>query len=100
MLSVLSVQVIYQLVGGLHDIKRHVGSVKNTQLLRAVQSQPSIASAMAIYQTESLQDQFTKVEVYFALFVSEHNPSFSTADHFSKLCKKMFSNSKVILSSG
>ena len=82
--------------GGLHDIKRHIGSVKHTQLLRAVQSQPSIASAMASSsQTESLQDQVTKAEVYFALFVAEHNLSFSTADHFTKLCKKMFPDSKV-----
>ena len=33
--------------------------------------------------------------MYFALFVAEHNLSFSTADHFTKLCKKMFSDSKV-----
>ena len=33
--------------GVLHDIKQHISSVKRTQLLRAVQSQPSIASAMA-----------------------------------------------------
>ena len=82
--------------GELHDIKRHIGSVKHTQLLRAVLSQPSIASAMASSsQTESLQDQVAKAEVYFTFFVAEHNLSFSTADHFTKLCKKMFPDSKV-----
>ena len=82
--------------GGLHDIKRHIGSVKHTQLLRAVQIQPSIASAMASsLQTETLQDQVTKAEVYFTFFVAKHNLSFSTADHFTKLCKNIFLDSKV-----
>ena len=82
--------------GGLHDIKRHVGSVKHMQMLRDLHSQPSITSAMASSsQAESPQDQVTKAEVYFAFFVAEHNLSFSTGDDFTKLCKKIFPNSKV-----
>ena len=36
-----------------------------------------------------------KSELYFARFVAEHNMSFATADHFSKLCKVIFPDSKV-----
>lgn len=37
----------------------------------------------------------TKSEIYFARFVAEHNLSFASADHFTKLCKFMFPDSKI-----
>lgn len=39
----------------------------------------------------------TRAEVVFAYFVAEHNLSFTVADHFTKLCKVMFPDSKIAL---
>ena len=71
----------------MHEVKQH------TELLRAVQSQPSIPSAIARSSQE--EDQVVKAELYFVLIVAEHNLSFATADHFTRLCKKMFPDSRI-----
>ena len=44
---------------------------------------------------ESLNEQVTTAELYYTIFVSEHNLAFSTKDHFTKLCIKMFPDSKI-----
>ena len=44
---------------------------------------------------ESLNEQVTTAELYYTIFVAEHNLAFSTGDHFTKLCKKMFPDSKI-----
>ena len=47
------------------------------------------------FQNDSLSDQVTQAEVYFATFIAEHNLPFLTADHFTRLCKVMFPDSKI-----
>ena len=37
-------------------------------------------------------------ELHFTSFIAEHNLSFSSADHFSKLCKVMFPDSQIAAS--
>ena len=44
---------------------------------------------------DSVGDKTTTAEIYFASFIAEHNLPFLTADHFTKLCKKMFPDSKI-----
>lgn len=44
---------------------------------------------------DSVGDKTTTAEIYFATFIAEHNLPFLTADHFTKLCKKMFPDSKI-----
>ena len=83
--------------GGVHEVKSHCRTVKHTGLLKTVQLQPTISTAIAAASNlheVSIQDQVTKAELYFSLFVAEHNLSFST-DHFTKLCKKMFPDSRI-----
>ena len=50
---------------------------------------------LAKVSNESVSEKVMKSELYFARFVEEHNLSFATADHFTKLCKVMFPDSKV-----
>ncbi len=44
---------------------------------------------------DSVRDKTTAAEVYFVSFIAEHNLPFLTADHFIKLCKKMFPDSNI-----
>ena len=44
-----------------------------------------------------VQSEVTTAEIYFTTFVAEHNLPFLAADHFTKLCKVMFPDSKIAL---
>ena len=81
--------------GGVHEVKRHCESNKHKRCLEGVSAQPSISSVLAKVSNESVSEKVMKSELYFARFVAEHNLSFATADHFTKLCKVMFPDSKV-----
>ena len=81
--------------GGVHEVKRHCESAKHKCNLEGMESQPSISSAMAKASKDSESEKVMKSKLYFAHFVAEHNLSFATADHFTKLCKVMFPDSKV-----
>ena len=81
--------------GGVHEVKRHCETMKHKRLLEGVNAEPSISSVIAIASKDAMSEKVMKSELYFARFVAEHNMSFATADHFSKLCKIMFPDSKV-----
>ncbi len=80
--------------GGLHEVKRHVESKKHKEYLSGAANQPNIASSFA-RSSCSTSDQVTIAETYFSMFIAEHNLPFMAADHFSKLCKVMFPDSKI-----
>ena len=46
-------------------------------------------------RSSHLKEQVTTAELYFKIFIAEHNLAFSDGDHFPKLCKKMFLDSKI-----
>lgn len=47
-------------------------------------------------RTRSLADQVTAAEIYFSIFLVEHNIPFLAADHFNNYdCKVMFPDSKI-----
>ena len=48
-----------------------------------------------MFKKDGLADQVMASEIYFATFVAEHNIPFLQADHFTKLCKSMFPDSKI-----
>ena len=81
--------------GGVHEVKRHCETAKHKRLLDGVLAQPSISAMMARASTDSLKEKTIKSELFFARFIAEHNLSFATADHFTKLCKVMFPDSKI-----
>ena len=80
--------------GGVHEVKRHCGSSKHIQGLKAVSKQPMLAAAFSA-ASPAPRDQVTTAELYSASIIMEHNLSFATADKFSKLCKRMFPDSKI-----
>ena len=80
--------------GGVHEVKRHCSSAKHTELLKDIETQPSITSAFSSSKP-SLQEPVMTAELFFTSFLVEHNLSFATADHFSKLCKAMFPDSQI-----
>ena len=52
----------------MHEVNRHCGTTKHAERLRAIESQPSISSAMASSsKEESLEEQVMKAELYLAL---------------------------------
>ena len=62
------------------------------ELITGMAGQSTIASS---FTRSSVTDQITIAEVYFGMFIAEHNLHFLAADHFSKLCKVMFPDSKI-----
>ena len=81
--------------GGVHEVKRQCESAKHKRYLEGVSSQSSISSVMAKASRDSKSEKVMKSELHFAHFVAEHNLSFATAEHFTKLCKVMFPDSKI-----
>ena len=82
--------------GGVHEVKRHMETAKHKCGLEDITSQPGIAQAMvARQQHTALSEQTMKAEVFFVKFIAEHNLSFRSADHFGKLVKVMFPDSKI-----
>ena len=74
-------------------MERHLKTAKHKRLLTERKTQHSLPTLMM--QTDSIENQAMAAEVYFAKFVAEHNLPFLVADHFSRLTKVMFPDSKI-----
>lgn len=74
--------------GGVHEVKRHSNSAKHKNALLGVSTQPRISSVMAMVSESEVLGSFAR-------FAAEHNLPFTIADHFTRLCKVMFPDSKV-----
>ena len=79
--------------GGVHEVKRHMGTKKHVELAKQSAGQTTIAATFR--KGTSVADQVTAAEIYFSMFIAEHNLPFLAADHFNKLCKVMFPDSKI-----
>ena len=80
--------------GGKND-DRHLKTAKHSNMLSQMQTQPTLSTFIADSCANSIEDQAMKAEIYFAKFVAEHNLPFLVADHFSRLTKVMFPDSKI-----
>lgn len=80
--------------GGVHEIKRHMETKRHKERATSLSNQSTITSSLFTAQ-KSLSEQVTTAEFYYTAFIAEHNLSFATADHFTKLCKVMFPDSKI-----
>ena len=80
--------------GGVHEVKRHIQTKKHQDHVRGMSNQLSISSSLQSSKN-SLDDRITTAELYFSTFIAEHNLPFLAADHFTKLCKVMFPDSKI-----
>jgi hypothetical protein len=81
--------------GGVHEIKRHIDTKKHKENVRGMTNQLTLTSTMPLLSTNSLENDITAAELYFTTFIAEHNIPFLAADHFTKLCKSMFPDSKI-----
>ena len=80
--------------GGIHEVKRHIASKRHIEF--AQQSSDQIKITSAAFKKDTLADQVIASEIYFATFVAGHNIPSSAADNFTKLCKSMFPDSKLL----
>ena len=81
--------------GGKTEVDRHLKIIKHINMLSQMQVQPSISTFMADRHAKSIEHQAMTAVIYFAKFVTEHNLPFLVADHFSRLTKVMFPDSKI-----
>ena len=81
--------------GGKNDVDRHLKTAKHSNMLSQMQTQPTLSTFIADSCAYSIEDQAMKAEIYFAKFVAKHNLPFLVADHFSRLTKVMFPDSKI-----
>ena len=82
--------------GGLCEVKRHMESKHHRDGVKAFTNQAAASMTSLLSQKkQSLNEQVTTAELYFTILIAEHNLAFSAGDHFTKLCKKMFPNSKI-----
>ena len=70
------------------ETKQHKERAKGT-------TNPSTITSSFASSSNQLDEQVTTAEFYYTAFIAEHNLSFASADHFIKLCKVMFSDSKI-----
>ena len=63
--------------------------------LLAKQSAGQTTIAATFRKGTPVADQVTAAEIYSSTFIAEHNLPFLAADHFNKLCKVMFPDSKI-----
>ena len=76
------------------DVIRHAKTQNHIKLLNAQNQSKSISSFLPSSKT-ALNDKITNAEVLYSNFIAEHNVPFTLADHFTKLCKKMFPDSEI-----
>ena len=80
--------------GGVYEVKWHCNSVKHTKLLKDIEAQPAITSAFSTPKP-TLHEWVMSAALHFTSFIVEHNLSFASSDHLSKLCKVMFPDSQI-----
>lgn len=80
--------------GRSHEIKRHVEGRRHVERAREAVGQSSITDLFR-RDRDSVGDKTTAAGIYYATFIAEQNLPFLTANHFTKLCKKMFPDSKI-----
>ena len=81
--------------GGLNDVKRHSERMNHQKEVTASQKSHSIDSFIPGLSKHSIESQVLRAETLFCEFIAEHNIALLAADHFTELCKKMFSDSKI-----
>ena len=77
----------------MHEVKRHQDTKKHSELAKHNAGQEKIS--VAIFRKDTPADLLTAAEIFFSMFIAEHNLLFLAADHFNKLCKAMFPDSKI-----
>ena len=80
--------------GGKNDLKKHSITEKHTRLQK---SQNTTAPVTNYFTANADTEDVIRSETLFTNFVAEHNLAFAVADHFIRLCKQMFPDSKICI---
>ena len=78
--------------GGKNDLKKHSITEKHTRLQK---SQNTTAPVTNFYTVNADTEDVIRSETLFTDFVAEHNLPFGVADHFTRVCKQIFPDSKI-----
>ena len=78
---------------GVNDCTRHIKGKKHSELSATAATQPSMASFASA--PSSLEVKTMNAECLLTSFIVEHNLPIAIADHFTKLTKQMFPDSKI-----
>ena len=81
--------------GGKYNAIRHATTSQHQQLERASRSNP-VTSFFVNAKDQEITRRVIVAETLFANMVAEHNLSFSLADHFTKVVKRMFPDSETV----
>ncbi|KAL5246109.1 hypothetical protein ACI65C_013517 [Semiaphis heraclei] len=85
-----------ELTAELTVLKKHQSSQKHLLNLRSTKNIKQTINSYFIDDSKSkLQDQIKKAEMLLCGFISEHNLSFNTIGHLSKLCQEAFTDSSI-----
>ena len=76
------------------DVIRHAKTQNHLKLV-SFQNQSKPISSFLPGANSTLNDKIIKAETLFSNFVAEHNLPFAISDDFTKLCKKMFTDSEI-----
>ena len=88
-MCVIDIKVIHR---GKNDLKKHPITEKHTRLQK---SQNTTAPVMNFFTVNADTEDVIRNESLFTNFVAEHNLPFAVADHFTRLCKQTFPDSKI-----
>ena len=78
--------------GGKNNLKKHSITEKHTWLQK---SQNTAAPVTNFCILNADTEDVIRSETLFTNFVAEHNLPFAVTDHFTRLCKQMFPDSKI-----
>ena len=59
--------------GGMHQVKRHCQSKRHTDRMKDMKRQPTLQASLKNTATQTFQDQVNCAELYFAMYITEHN---------------------------
>ena len=79
---------------GYHEVKHQMETKTHQENANQLPIQTSI-STVSCHDKPSQSDQVIQAEIFFATFIAKHNLPFLLSDHFTKLCKVMFLDSKI-----
>ena len=90
--------------GGANDVVKHLSTKGHWQIVNSKSSTSTLSrygfgqsdeAVKTRKKKDEVQMQVQRAEALFIQFVAEHNLSFGTGNHFSKLVKSMFPDSEI-----
>ncbi|KAJ8028967.1 hypothetical protein HOLleu_28235 [Holothuria leucospilota] len=81
--------------GGINDVRKHLNTEKHVKCAKCLESTSKAVFDKFKVSTGNHTDNVTKAELLMQGFVIEHNLPIAVCDHFTKLVKNMFPDSRI-----